>query len=422
MGRVGADAGWLAALGHVIAQRHGVPIGVPFAYASTAHWANPLVLGELIFAGLHGALGDRGLMLAQLIAVAAAMYTLARDGLRGGARPEGTALVLLVVGFGALPSLAIARVQMFSLLLFPALAALLRAEAREPTARIWLALPLLALWSNLHGAALLGAGTLIVYLICARAERRPVQSLVVGVAGVAALCVTPAGLRTMSYYSGLLGNQAAQRGEGLWGPLSLSAPLDVLLLLAAVWLGHQAWRARPALWELVIAGGLAILTVKAGRDGVWLVLFLAVPAARAVTPDRALRALTPALVIGAILALAVGLTRGPARSGAGSAIIERAIAAAHGSPILADARLDEQVDMAGGRVWAGNPVDAFSTRVQDAWLDWLAGRNTGVATLTPAVRVALVARGGAAQRLMAHQPGFRIAARSSGAIVYTRRN
>ena len=69
LARVGADAQWLAALGHVIVQRHSIPTGIPFAAAPTSHWPNAIVLAELAFDALERTLGDRGLMLAQLLAV-----------------------------------------------------------------------------------------------------------------------------------------------------------------------------------------------------------------------------------------------------------------------------------------------------------------------------------------------------------------
>jgi hypothetical protein len=420
MARIGADAGWLAALGHVIVQRHSVPAGVPFAFASTTHWPNALVLAELIFAGLDSAWGDRGLMLAQLLAVGAAMYTLARDARRAGARPIGVGAALLLVGVGALPSLAIARVQMFSLILFPLLAALLRDQTRRPSRAIWLALPILALWANLHGAALLGAGMLLVYLVFTRARNDLWQSLAVAVASLVALCVTPAGVHTIGYYSGLLTNLAAQRGQGMWGPLSLSAPLDVILLLAALWLGYRAWKGRLELWEGVMVVVLALLTVKAERDGVWLLFFLAVPAARTLAPERFLRALAPLAAVAAVAALAFSVARGPVPTGAGQPLVSSAIAVAHGSPVLADGSIDEQVAMAGGRIWAGNPIDAFSRRVQAAYLDWLSGDRAGSTALTASVRVVLVSRGSATQALMARLPGFVRARADAGAVMYER--
>ena len=56
------------------------------------------------------------------------------------------------------------RGQLFSLPLFAACALLLRAETREPSRRIWLLVPLLALWGNLHGAVLTGAAVAGAYL------------------------------------------------------------------------------------------------------------------------------------------------------------------------------------------------------------------------------------------------------------------
>ena len=46
------------------------------------------MLAELVFNGLEGALGDRGLMLAQLLAVGIAMAVLARDARGAGPATE----------------------------------------------------------------------------------------------------------------------------------------------------------------------------------------------------------------------------------------------------------------------------------------------------------------------------------------------
>ena len=142
---VGADARWLAALGSAIAEHHAIPDGVPFAAAPTAHWPNAIVAAELLFHGLESTLGDRGLMLAQMVAVGGALSVLSRDALAGGASAPATATALIVASLGALPSLVIARVQLFSLLLFPvlALAVLVLFMINQDAAR-WTAVALLA--------------------------------------------------------------------------------------------------------------------------------------------------------------------------------------------------------------------------------------------------------------------------------------
>src|SRR5207247_8494554 len=118
------------------------------------------------------ALGDRGLLLAQLLAVAGALSLLAWD-LRRGAVRSAAPVVLAVVALGSLSSLIAIRGQLFSLMLFPLVLTLLRAEARAPSRRVWLLVPLVALWSNLHGAVLVGLAVAAAYLLLDRAFRDP---------------------------------------------------------------------------------------------------------------------------------------------------------------------------------------------------------------------------------------------------------
>jgi hypothetical protein len=421
IGTVGADARWLAALGRVIASRHSIPSGVPFAAAASGHWTNVPVLAELIFHGLESVFGDRGLVLAQLTAVAGTLAVLIVDSRAGGAKATGTSRALLVAGLGSISALAIARSQLFSLALFPVLCSLLRAEQRRPSWRIWLALPLLALWSNLHGAALIGWGVLAAYSLLSRARRQPLVGVGVAGAGAAALCATPALLHTVDYYQGVLSNQAAASGQAMWGTLSPSSPLDVTFVVCAVALGIQFARARPELWEIAVAAGLAVLTLQAARSGIWLTLFLVPTAARSFAPRRQWQALTAPVAVVCAALLAFGLVRGPQLRGAGRPLLSRALALAHGSPVLAAAEVEEQVALAGGRVVAGDPIDAFPARTQAAYLGWLDGRRQALHQLDGGVRVVLVIRGSPAQRLMAQAPGFALAGEDRQVLMYERR-
>jgi hypothetical protein len=419
---IGADTRWLAALGHVIASRGQIPHGVPFAAAPSGHWANALVLAELAFNALSQALGDRGLMLAQLVAVAVAMGVLAKDALAGGADAPGASRALMVATLGALPSLVIVRVQLFSIALFPIVMLLLRADARRPSWRIWLVIPLLALWSNLHGVALLGLGVVLAYAVLVKLRRQPLVACGLALAAPAALLLTPALLATTDYYHGLLTNTAAQRGQGMWGPLSLTSPFDLILIATAIALAVWWRRTRPAPWEVVIAIALAALTVHADRDGLWLLLFLAPQAARARRGAApAWLKFVPAVGLAAVVVLCVALVRGPVPRGADPQLLARAITLAHGRPVLANDGIDEQVALAGGRIWAGNPIDAFTRRTQGQYLDFIAGTKAGAGALAGDVGVVLVSRGSAAQRLTAHTPGFTLVESDGAASLYVRR-
>jgi hypothetical protein len=421
-GTIGADARWLPALGRIILERGQIPDGIPYATAPSAGWHNVPVLAELILRGLSSAAGDRGLLLAQVVAVAAALAILARDLRRSGADDLGGALVLLVVVVGAFPALVIVRSQVFSLLLFAVLVALLRAEARSPSRRIWLLPALIALWSNLHGAVLVGLAVSAAYLVFERGrQRQPYLAATVLVASALAVCATPALWNTPDYYLGVLGNEAARRGVGLWAPLSLTSGFDLLLLAAAITLLALVLRARPTLWEIVVLAALAVLTVRTARSGVWLLFFAVAPAAGGVRfrPGRPSRVAAPALAI-ATAVMALGLARGPVSNSAGRALLSDALHRAGGTPILAEGVPAEQVALAGGLVWMSNPLDAFALRDQGLYLDWLAGKPAGDATLRHA-QVVLVIRGSHPAKRLRRMRAFREAGHDANAILYIRR-
>jgi hypothetical protein len=415
VGAVGADARWLAALGTTIAGSRHVPDGVPFAAAATDGWPNVLVLAELAFAAAVGVLGDTGIFALQLAAVAACLTLVAADMRALGARQGGAALVLLATALAAASALAVARLQLFSLALFPVAVWLLRRDAERPTRRLWLLVPLVALWGNLHGAVLVGVGVALAYLAFS-ARRRARERVALGASLLAALCATPALTGTPSYYAGVLGNEAARRGEGLWAPLSTS-PLDLAFVAAAGLLALLAIRARPPVWELVAAAALLLLTVQTARSGVWLALFLAPRAAAALRVDARVRPSVGAAVgCCAILLLVLGLARGPLQTGAGSAVLAQAAGA---GVVLAEPVLAEQTVAAGGRIWIGNPLDAFAARDQRAYLAWVQGERGGDAALAHADAV-LVARDGPAAARLEADGRFRVLASDGRTVLYTR--
>jgi hypothetical protein len=420
-GTIGADSRWLVALGRVIVDRGRIPEGVPYASAPSAGWHNVPVLAELTLHGLTSAAGNRGFLLAQVVAVAGALAILAWEMRRSGADDFAGALVLLAVVIGALPALLIIRSQLFSLLLFPALVALLRSEVRKPSARVWLLLPLLALWSNLHGAVLVGLAVAAAYLVLDRGRRQPVVAAAVLGGAAIAVCATPALEHTPDYYLGVLHNEAARRGEQLWAPLSLSSGFDLIFLAAAIPLVVLALRTRPPLWEAVAFAALAVLSVRTARSGVWLLFFAAVPAAQGLRfgSSRSLRLAGPALALSAAIAV-FGIARGPLSTGAGKPLLEQALQRAQGTPILAEGVLAEQVALAGGRVWMSNPLDAFSHRDQRLYLDWLAGKRDGDPALRRAPRVVLVLRDGDAAHRLGHDRRLHRIASDATAALYVK--
>ena len=421
---IGADADWLAALGRSIADGWSIGGGVPFAAVSSSGWHNVPVLGELAFHTLEAGFGTRGLVLAQLAAVVVCLSLASLDMRRAGAADAPAALVLFLVAFAAAPALLIVRSQLFSLAFFPALFLLLRSESRAPSRRIWLLLPLTALWSNLHGGVLLGVLVVGCYLLFRRLRTEPVVAIGALVGTIAALFATPALLHTAAYYRGVIGSEAALGGEGLWRPFSLGAPFDVVFLVVVLPLAFVAARSRPRMWEIVAGLGLTFAAFHASRNEVWFALFVAAPAARGLAGSHAWKTMLPRRAAAGLVAVlvavaALGLAKAPAQAGASSTLVAAAGRAAAGSPILADGENAEVLALAGKRILIGNPLDAFPKVEQRRYLDWLAGRPAGDLELGR-VRVVLVRRRGTAERRLVQRSDFRVAARDANAVLFVR--
>jgi hypothetical protein len=185
IGVIGADALWPVLLGGEIA--HGrLPTSIPFATAPSADWANVPAGAELVLWGLYHLLGgDRGVVVGQSIAAAAGFAALAA-GLRREASDRAVAVICLFVLAGSLP-LVVGERRLALLARRPAApAAALEARATAPTARIWWAVPLLAVWGSLHGAVL-AAGRLALHSSSSARD-----------ATLQALGVLPPGLRRYS--------------------------------------------------------------------------------------------------------------------------------------------------------------------------------------------------------------------------------
>jgi hypothetical protein len=422
---IGADAPWLAAIGAAIAHAGSLPHSIPYAAAPGVDWHDAPALGQLVLHLLQAALGDKGFLVAQVAAVGAALGALALDLRRARVRDGAGAAVVAAVVLAAPASFLVVRAQLFSLALFPLLVLLLRGEAERPSRRIWLAVPLLALWANLHGGVLLGFAVLAAYLLLERLPRRRLEALAVLAASALGLLATPALLDTPAYYAGVLHGAAAATHYGLWAPLSYREPLDVLFAAVGVALLASALRRRPRLWELVVLLALAALAVEARRNAPWLLLFVATPAAgafgRAAGRPLLSRRIAAFCACVPLLMLVAGLARQPAVDGAGTPLLDRAAAVAHGTPILSEPLDAERLAVEGRRIWIGNPLDAFVPHHQRLYLDWLRGRPDGDAILAAPVRVVLVRRGSAPQRRLAAEPGFREVARDAHAVLYTRR-
>ncbi len=426
--RVGADWDWLVALGDHIRRSGSVPREVPYAAADTAGWNNVPVLAELAASVLHAWAG-RAAVVAHLVLVVVMLVVLALEARSRGASDVATAVAVSGLGLGSLATLVIVRAQTFSLVPFALMVVLVSSQARRPDRRIWWAVPLVAVWGNLHGAALLGVCVLGGYLLLGRMRDDFWRSVGVGLASVLALCANPQLWRTPSYYAHVFDNASAERAEGLWARPSLTMPLDLVMLATVSVLLVLFLRSRRSVWEYVACAGLVVATASASRNGVWLLALLVVVSAgtRTVrdrtTSGTRIHEVAPALVSATLalgIALPVALARGDVVLGGQPAVVEAVADVAQDGTVLAPAPLAESLAVAGVRLWATNPLDAFAHDDQAAYLDFLDGLPSAGPALAES-DVVVVRKDSAPAALVEDDPGFSAIPCGEDWVCYVRR-
>ncbi|QIK76895.1 hypothetical protein [Nocardioides piscis] len=424
---VGADLLWLVAMGDHVRGAAAMPDGVPFAAAPTEDWPPVILLAEVTLSLVHE-LGVGGLLVWHYSTVLLALMLVALDARRRGAADLATSLALTVLVVAGIATFAVARLQTFSLVPFVLVLLLVRAQHRSPGRGMWWAPILVALWGNLHGGVLLGVCVIGAYLLFSRLPRRPVETVTLGVATLAALSINPAGWRTAEYYWGVLQNEAAKQGEGLWASPDFRDPFDLLMLLGVGLLGLLALRRRLPLWECVAVVGLTVATVVAARNGIWLLLLLAGPAAYGGTrvPGRFAdlkllpHARVVALVVAALVASAVpSAFRGHSLGEADKALAQEVRQAAPARVVLAPEPVVEALAVHGVEVWLSNPLDAFRAEDQRAYLDFMAGRPA-MTTAVEGSGAVLVQEGTQADEVMAGEDGFEVVALTGEWVLYVR--
>jgi hypothetical protein len=199
------------ASGHVIARD-------TYSYsAAGAVWRNHEWLTEIIMAAAYNTLGVVGLKLWKFACVAATMVLMALGLAETGASPTIQMNTLGLAALAMVPQNQF-RPQLFTFMLLAATLALLARDNYRGRAPLWLAIPILMLWGNLHGGFIIGIATLATYtgvigLQDLLAKRGLARALRLGLITLAATLATP-GLTLR--HRRLVG--CAERAEALCGP------------------------------------------------------------------------------------------------------------------------------------------------------------------------------------------------------------
>jgi hypothetical protein len=264
---------WLTLVsGREIAQ-HGLPsTDTLTVWSHGKPWIDQQWLAQIVFYGLDRLGGIKLVLLVHALLLASA-FAAALVVARRRASQQSVALVGMVCMFVAPWALQM-RAQSFAPLLFVTLMGLLVADSRAPTRRVLLVMPLLALWANLHGTAVLGAALVALHaLVRFRAARgRRLESLVL-LGSPALLVASPYGLSLVGYYHQMLTSPLLGNFLDEWRPSTPSATtaLFYILAFAATWLVARHARALSR-FELLALASLTVSALLAVRSIVWFAL------------------------------------------------------------------------------------------------------------------------------------------------------
>lgn len=223
---------WLTLLGGREIHARGIPRTDELAVITHGQqWIDQQWLAQVFFWNVTRLGGIRLDLLVTVALLVAPLVLAVRFARRRGASPIS---IVPFLALTALPLTSFLRAQLFSQLLFVVLLALLARESREPSRRVFLVVPLLVAWANLHGAVVVGAALVALLGACELVARRPwPRAAVLLTAPWLCLVATPYGLDTLGYYKATLANPVLRQTESEWASATFTNRYGIVLFLLA---------------------------------------------------------------------------------------------------------------------------------------------------------------------------------------------
>ncbi len=274
---------WLALVDGRLVAQHGIPHHVTLTvFAHGRPWVDQQWLAQLWMYWLYRVGGMALLGVVNVGLVTSAILAAIVAARRLGASTASVIRVLPLAAFGVAAAFEV-RTQPYAYPLAIAVMFLLARDSREPSRAVYLCLPLLVLWANVHGSASLGAGLVVLRGLSSLWERRRVllreprawlHGLVLIVAPPLCLLATPYGTAVVSYYRATLLEGHLSSFVTEWQPVTTLPVVAVpFFLLAAitVWsFGRHV--GRTTVFERCALVVLAAGAIIALRNVVWFSL------------------------------------------------------------------------------------------------------------------------------------------------------
>lgn len=214
----------------VLSLRHLV-LHDPYSYSAAGHyWNNHEWLTEVLMAAIFNHAGVFGLILLKLACTTVVILALAAALAETGSSTLVQFAVLIGSAVVIKPQLQF-RPQAFTFALLAVLIYLLTADAFRRAGRLWLAIPILALWANLHGGFIMGIAALGTYaavsglqdVMAGRGYARAMRLAAITGASIVATLATPYGFGTWETVGHALHNPYTRSVIEEWQPLASAA-------------------------------------------------------------------------------------------------------------------------------------------------------------------------------------------------------
>jgi hypothetical protein len=279
-------------LGHIV--RHD-----PYSYSAPGHlWLNHEWLSDVVIAGFFDAFGVFGLNLMKFACAGATVALLALAMGETGTPPLAQFTILSVAAVAIALHMQY-RPQLFTFAFAAALMLMFARDAYRRAGPLWPAIPLLAVWANMHAAFLIGVVALAIYAAVAGAQdvlagrgwRRAGRLGAIAAASTLATLLTPFGILTWKFLARALTDPLLRTMIAEWRPLYALVANNLN---------------RPAMFiyyatVIAIVGGLAVaFALSPTADDLALVAIAALMAAGAILSLRNV----PLAVIAAVVPLA----------------------------------------------------------------------------------------------------------------------
>src|ERR1700687_248363 len=215
--------------GNTVLTQHQLFFHAPSSYAcppGPRDWIMVDWLGEALMALVYNVAGVVGMKLAKFGCVAAVMMLLSLGMAETGAALMIQALVLLAAAFALITHMQF-RTFLADDVCFAALMVLLARESYQRTAPLWLAVPMLALWTNLHGGFFVGLVAMGLYTAVRGAQdvaegrglSRAIRLAALTSAATLATLINPYGVNDWIVIVGVLRNPFTLRHISEFRPL-----------------------------------------------------------------------------------------------------------------------------------------------------------------------------------------------------------